>query len=259
MIPFIYDSQYRIISDYINYIKPYYIIYTNSMVYSIKSKKYLSPIMLESGYYYYNLSTYNGMILKRINRLMMEIFMYFDGCERYQVNHIDGDKSHNYIWNLEWVTPKENVQHAIDNNLRKPFFGENNPQAKITEKEAKIIIKMILDGYDDNYIHKETSVPISIIREIANGNTWVYLTNGYTDKLKLSRRRNIITDEKRHLICEFFQKYKNNYSNKYGSVKNMAIDALRYSNVPIQNNTINIAKRLYYRYDRDDITSNYNY
>ena len=50
-----------------------------------------------------------------IHRLMAKTFL--PGPEKEHVNHIDGDKNNNSISNLEWATPKENAQHAVDTGL----------------------------------------------------------------------------------------------------------------------------------------------
>lgn len=50
-----------------------------------------------------------------IHRLMAKTFLA--GPEKPHVNHIDGNKQNNSIENLEWATPSENAQHAVDTGL----------------------------------------------------------------------------------------------------------------------------------------------
>lgn len=54
------------------------------------------------------------------HRLVLSAFIPLKNDELYkvyQVNHIDGDKHNNRLDNLEWVTRKENMAHAFENEL----------------------------------------------------------------------------------------------------------------------------------------------
>lgn len=52
-----------------------------------------------------------------------------------EVNHKDGCKTHNAVNNLEWVTPTENMQHAVRTGLKQPLRGQEHPRTALTEEE----------------------------------------------------------------------------------------------------------------------------
>lgn len=61
-----------------------------------------------------------------------------------QVNHIDGDKSNNCAWNLEWVTPSENIRHAYKMGLVKS--GRNHRRFVLSHEQVREIRRDCVPG-----------------------------------------------------------------------------------------------------------------
>lgn len=94
--------------------------------------------------------------------------------EGYQVNHKDGDKLNNHRDNLEYVTPSENIQHAYNTGLLKPYdrHGENHPGSKLNLTMIKKAITMKQKGLTYTDIAKEFQVSRHTISRALNGKTY---------------------------------------------------------------------------------------
>lgn len=87
-----------------------------------------------------------------VHRLVATMFCYNPDPENnIFVNHIDGNKLNDCASNLEWVTPKENVQHA---------FRPGLTVLKLSKKEVHEICRMLTDGVEMDIIAERFGICI---------------------------------------------------------------------------------------------------
>ncbi|PFO76643.1 hypothetical protein COJ86_00255 [Bacillus cereus] len=77
-----------------------------------------------------------------VHRLVAEAFIENPEQKEF-INHVDGNKSNNCSWNLEWVTCRENNIHAIKTGLNKskgmPQKNRNASVKQIDPVTGKLI------------------------------------------------------------------------------------------------------------------------
>ena len=100
-----------------------YAINSDGYLFTIKTRKLVTPYLDEFGYLRVNVRhikphTSKRAIYERLHRLICMTFKPITNPSELEVNHIDGNKLNNSLENLEWVTKQENLSHAWDNNLR---------------------------------------------------------------------------------------------------------------------------------------------
>lgn len=99
-----------------------------------KTPRILKPQLHCTGYLCVGLRLNGKRKICRIHRLVAEVFIP-NPNDKSEVNHCDGHKLNNYVSNLDWVTPSENMQHAYGTGLRKS--GEENFNAELTHEQVE--------------------------------------------------------------------------------------------------------------------------
>lgn len=94
----------------------------------------LSASVNNNGYRIVRLSNGHDVKTHGVARLVATIFVKNAKGKR-EVNHKNGIKHNDFYKNLEWVTPKENSQHAWDTGLSSALKGENHPNNKLSKND----------------------------------------------------------------------------------------------------------------------------
>jgi hypothetical protein len=112
---------------------PNYFVTKEGLVFSSKTNKFLKFSYDKQGYQRVGLyvGNYKSKTIK-VHRLVAETFI--DNIEnKKDVNHIDGNKANNNIFNLEWCTRSENIKHAFKNGLSKISENQKNRFIQMTK------------------------------------------------------------------------------------------------------------------------------
>lgn len=209
------------------YIKPYYYISNWGRIGSMADGTFriLSLAKDSDGYLivclhlYLNIIDVEGhvrrQINKRINRLViMSFYSIPENFQELEVNHINSIRDDNHLWNLEWVTPKENTLHALKYGFKEiqDIRGSKNPMAKLSEQDIYKIAELVNTG---NYSCKDLcemfNVSSSVINNIINRNSWKYLdlnidrNNVIRNMHDINYSFNTFTKNEVEEICKFFE------------------------------------------------------
>ena len=115
-----------------------YSITNDGRLYSNRRNKFLRPSTDKYGYLYYVISIDGVRKTLKAHRLVAQAFIP-NPKNKPQVNHIDSNRQNNNVKNLEWVTAKENIQHAVKNKRFENMAIINSERMKKS--------KLYLKGY----------------------------------------------------------------------------------------------------------------
>lgn len=96
--------------------------------------------------------------------------------EKKTVNHKNGAKDDNRVENLEWATQLENNRHSRESGFfTKDKKGENNPSAKLEERDVRMVKMACEMGLSNKTIAGIFKVSKSAIGLIRTGRNWGHI------------------------------------------------------------------------------------
>jgi hypothetical protein len=123
-------------------------------------------------YRYVNLCSNNCMYPRTIHRLVALAFVP-NPDSKPEVNHKDGNKLNNHYTNLEWVTRKENAEHASLNGFYQ--MGEDKCDSKLKNADIIAIRQMHSAGISIAKISKNYPVKYKVVLDIVHRRKWKHI------------------------------------------------------------------------------------
>ena len=138
---------------------------------NIKYNRLIKQVKDKGGYLIVCLSKNKKHKNFKVHRLVASVFLVNDDViNKTQVNHIDENKENNMINNLEWVTPRQNINHGTCVERR----AKNNSK-KVRCVETGIIYSSTVEaGRANNCSHSDISRCCKGKQKHCGGFHWEY-------------------------------------------------------------------------------------
>lgn len=133
-----------------------------------------------------------------VHRIELYSFYPIPNFKEMTVNHINFNVRDNCLWNLEWLSLRDNIvkSRANGNCKRNPKFlpGEANERSTISDKKAEIVGQMLSEGcYNFTQIANYVGTTRKIVQHIKMGEARPHIADKYNlrdmDFTRVNRRR----------------------------------------------------------------------
>lgn len=141
-----------------------------------------------------------------VHRLVAEYFIP-NIRHKPEVNHIDGNKKNNAIWNLEWVDRSENMEHAFRTGLAVAKQGDENQNTKFSDAQIKEVCELLESvKYTVADIVRMTGVNKSVVMSVLYKKARCSVSDAYdfTEFLNSDyfRQKESYSDDQIREVCE---------------------------------------------------------
>jgi hypothetical protein len=111
-----------------------YEVSNHGQIRNVKTKYVLAQFLGGNGYYKVGLWNHSGEKKRLMTHRLVAVTFCDNKNNKPVINHIDGNKTNNNSYNLEWCTHKENIRHAYDLGL---MIGTDHNKCKKLGKTSK--------------------------------------------------------------------------------------------------------------------------